>query len=186
VKKNTKKTVKKNTGTDENVSGIGAPNALDKDEPVCRDKECSPLSVEQQEQLLLMLQRGASPSVACHQSGVSPAAFLKSFSDDEHVREEYRSVLVLLSQNVLAALYREALEGSVSAQSFWLKSCPPPGWMMESRESENRSYLLDEAMNELTDDELLDLARAMELDVPPATETKVPAASGAEVSQGVS
>ena len=75
----------------------------------------------------------------------------------------------LLSQNVLMAFYRQAMEGNVSAQTNWLKAMPPPGWDGVPAIEHVPLFTFDETLDELTDDELLNLARAMEIEVPTAT-----------------
>lgn len=151
----------------------GSETRVIEGEPVNEMRRGELFSVTQQEQLLQVLQHGASPSMACQQLGLSVASFFKTFSEDDHFRDQYYAVLTLLSQNILMAMYRQAMEGNTSAQSLWLKSCPPPGWTTETRQTENHSFLLDETINELTDDEFLDLARAMELNVPTSVEAKI-------------
>ncbi|VAX41666.1 hypothetical protein MNBD_PLANCTO02-3034 [hydrothermal vent metagenome] len=71
----------------------------------------------------------------------------------------------VLSQNVAAALYREAMEGNVSAQVFWLKTLPPPGWQRSTEDPIPRTF--DETLEQLTDEELFELARSMGVHQPP-------------------
>src|SRR5690606_12250978 len=86
------------------------------------------LSPEQQELFIQLLLRGASPYAACQQLNVPIRALFRSQTEDVEFQERIEQTRVLLSQNVAAALYRSALEGNVTAQTFWLKACPPPGW----------------------------------------------------------
>ncbi|MCH7987751.1 MAG: hypothetical protein IID46_01230 [Planctomycetes bacterium] len=90
--------------------------------------------------------------------------------EDEEFRARWEEVNVTLSQNIQAALYRSAMEGNVSAQTYWLKSNPPPGWSPDSLEPLES---IDEFFDELSNDELLDLARAMEINLPPEIEAKI-------------
>ena len=53
---------------------------------------------------------------------------LNQITTDESFRNRIDQIHNVLSQNVAAALYRSAMEGSVSAQTFFLKNCPPPEW----------------------------------------------------------
>ncbi|MFG0295991.1 MAG: hypothetical protein ACF8PG_08810 [Maioricimonas sp. JB045] len=107
--------------------------------------------------------RGASPAAACLQLGLPVGNVLRTMEQQPEFRERQRQVRELLSQNVAAALYRAAMEGSVSAQSFYLKNQPPPEWPQ-----------LDEADSDIDDrmsnDELLDRCRAAGLAVPPEVE----------------
>ena len=126
----------------------------------------STLTPAQQELVLQLLSRGASPAIACAQIGARPAAFFRTRSQDERFRAKLRDVQALLSQNVAAALYKAAIEGSVSAQSLWLKCCPPPDWQPEPAAMTGPATF-DEAFDQLTDADLIELARAMDVDLPP-------------------
>ena len=99
--------------------------------------------------------------------------------EDKEFRARWEEVNVTLSQNIQAALYRSAMEGNVSAQTYWLKSNPPPGWSPDSMEPLES---IDEFFDELSDDELLDLARAMEINLPPEIEAKIAQAGDESVS----
>jgi hypothetical protein len=123
------------------------------------------LTADQQELVLQLLARGASPAIACAQVGVRPALFFRARADDPVFRAKLRDVQALLGQNVAAALYKAAIEGSVSAQSLWLKCCPPPDWLPESTD-ETRPATFDEAFDQLSDADLIELARAMDVDLP--------------------
>jgi len=103
----------------------------------------------QQQAYLNLLSRGASPAAACGQLGLSLVTVADVIDRDESFRTLLARVNELLSQNVAAALYRSAMEGSVSAQTFYLKNRPPPEW------PEQADHPLSQPMNELTDDELI-------------------------------
>src|SRR5690606_9307466 len=90
---------------------------------------------------------------------------LATIEQDEAFRERLDQVNVLLSQNVAAALYRSAMEGSVSAQTFFLKNQPPPNWQ-QSQSTE----ATDDPFNRMSDEELLDFCRASGIDWPTETE----------------
>jgi hypothetical protein len=129
-----------------------------------------PLTQEQQEIYLQLLSRGASPAAACLQSGLSLPDVAASIEHDEAFRHLLSRVNELLSQNVAAALYRSAMEGSVSAQTFFLKNMPPPEWPTPDTEDQPRNLV------ELTDEELITqfrkeapalLARLASGDTPP-------------------
>ncbi|QDU78617.1 hypothetical protein Pla110_03210 [Polystyrenella longa] len=107
---------------------------------------------------------------ACQQMGQTTGSFLRTFTEKESFRDEYYAVMTLLSQNVLMALYRQAMEGSVSAQTNWLKAMPPPGWDGVPAIEHVPLFSFDETLDDLSDDELLNLARAMEIEVPTAIE----------------
>lgn len=86
------------------------------------------LTPEEQDEYLHLLSRGASPAAACLQLNLSVLGVLNQITTDESFRNRIDQIHNVLSQNVAAALYRSAMEGSVSAQTFFLKNCPPPEW----------------------------------------------------------
>ncbi|MCA9053516.1 MAG: hypothetical protein KDA75_06750 [Planctomycetaceae bacterium] len=112
--------------------------------------------------LLALLHRGASPALACTQLGLSVDRFL-AWLEDASFRQRIAQSQGVLSQNVAAALYRSALEGSVAAQTFYLKHLPPPEWPQPERETP----AADDFLNRLTDEELLQRFRARCLDESP-------------------
>lgn len=105
--------------------------------------------------------RGASPAVACQQLGVEYAAFARTLAADAEFREQMRQVEDRLAENVAAALYRSAMEGSVTAQKFWLQAQPPAEWLRRQA-ADADTHLLDD----LSDAELLELALALGLEIP--------------------
>lgn len=127
------------------------------------------LSSEQQLLVLQLLLRGASPSGACQQIGIPGIAFARTLQVDARFRIHVEEATVTQSYNVSAALYRAAMEGNVSAQVHWLKNCPPPGWQDDSRAAA-QPITFDQFFDELSDDELIQLARAMGVDLPPEAE----------------
>jgi len=102
--------------------------------------------------------RGASPAGICQQLGLSVLSYLQTRNDSEEFRDREAQTQLLLSQNIAAALYRQAMEGSTSAQTFWLKTLPPPGW----QDTANSTDSLDQ----LTDEELLNLAATQGITFP--------------------
>ncbi|MCA9076061.1 MAG: hypothetical protein KDA93_13620 [Planctomycetaceae bacterium] len=131
------------------------------------------LTAAQKELYLHALTLGASPTGACGKVGIAAVDVLRTIEHDEQFREQVDRANVMLSQNVAAALYRSAMEGSVSAQTFFLKNKPPPCWQAEDEAELTREYL-----EELSDEEFVDLCRASGLEPP------VDAAPGAD-SQAV-
>lgn len=81
-----------------------------------------------QDEYLHLLARGASPAAACLQLNLPVTLVLNHINTDAGFRDRLDQIHDVLSQNVAAALYRSAMEGSVSAQTFFLKNCPPPEW----------------------------------------------------------
>ncbi len=123
------------------------------------------LSPEIQDELCSMLQRGASPFGACQQLGISLSAVKETYLADKNFSKQIDQVPNVLSQNVAAALYRQAMEGNVSAQIYWLKTLPPPGWSQATTSPIPLTF--DETLDQLSDEELIELARAMGVDLSP-------------------
>jgi len=153
------------TGTEEEA---GTPQRDQQESSQKKSITC--LTPELEQFFLELLSRGASPAAACRELGVSVSIMQQALVEDAEFRARWEEVNVTLSQNVQAALYRSAMEGNVSAQTYWLKSNPPPGWSPDSMEPLES---IDEFFDELSDDELLDLARAMEINLPPEIEAKI-------------
>ena len=143
------------------------------------EKSITCLTSKLEQSFLELLSRGASPAAACRELGVSVSMIQQALVEDKEFRARWEEVNVTLSQNIQAALYRSAMEGNVSAQTYWLKSNPPPGWSPDSMEPLES---IDEFFDELSDDELLDLARAMEINLPPEIEAKIAQAGDESVS----
>ena len=114
-------------------------------------KSTSPalLSEERQFGYITLLSKGASPAGACAQLDILLANVIWTIEHDQHFAAMVEQVQELLSQNVAAALYRSAMEGSSSAQQFYLKNRPPAQWSPPV-ESE------DPALNDMNYDELID------------------------------
>lgn len=81
-----------------------------------------------QDEYLHLLSRGASPAAACLQLNLPVTVVPNHINTNANFRDRLDQIHDVLSQNVAAALYRSAMEGSVSAQTFFLKNCPPPEW----------------------------------------------------------
>lgn len=113
------------------------------------------LTPAEQESYLQLLARGASPAAACIQLGLPLIAVARTIERDDGFQSLLDRLNELLSQNVAAALYRSAMEGSVSAQQFYLKNRPPPEWPQLTPDS-------SPAVDELTDDELVAQVRENE------------------------
>jgi hypothetical protein len=112
------------------------------------------LSAIQQQRYLHLLTRGASPLAACVQLGISVLDVEQTVQHCAIFQQRVRQAHVLLSQNVAAALYRSAMEGSVPAQTLYLKNQPPPDWQTAASDESN-----DNPYNKMTHDELIALAR---------------------------
>jgi hypothetical protein len=132
--------------------------------------------------VLALLLRGASPAGACQQLGLGVEALGQTVEQDEAFRRRAGEVAGVLSGNVMAVLYRGAMEGSVSAQQAWLKLFPPPPWQRGPRDDEANApapATFDETFQKLSDVELIELARAMGVELPGEPEADVDAAAEA-------
>ena len=76
---------------------------------------------------ITLLARGASPAVACSQLDILLEDVIWTMEHEPAFQSMVIRVQEMLSQNVAAALYRSAMEGSVSAQQNYLKAYPPSG-----------------------------------------------------------
>ncbi|MCA9072329.1 MAG: hypothetical protein KDA84_25565 [Planctomycetaceae bacterium] len=157
--------------TKKRAEGRQPPGLLDEENATENIEELVPLNRTQQSAVLELLYRGASPAGACGQVGVSVEAFLKTATDDEEFRARVRETTGVLSGNVMAVLYRTAMEGNVSAQQAWLKLFPPPSFAEPIAETEPMTF--DELLGDLTDAELVELAQAVGIDLPHEAETNL-------------
>lgn len=113
-----------------------------------------PLESETQYAYMTLLSRGASPAAACTQLGIYLADVIWTLEHDSDFASMVERVQELLSQNVAAALYRSAMEGSVSAQQNYLKSYPLSG------NSATDNSTVDDPLMEMTEEELIDYLKA--------------------------
>lgn len=136
------------------------------------------LKPEEQTELLALLERGVSRSAACRKLGVSYDSYQRTCEEDPEFAREVGTALLGIDQNVEMALYKSAMEGSVTAQTFWLKSRRPEGWQppREPRQdNRTRSHtspetpqpVSDEELENLSDRELIERARAEGVELPP-------------------
>ncbi len=133
--------------------------------------------VEQRAYLQLLL-RGASPAVICAQIGVPYSAVLTTLRECAEFQSDHDDAQSLLTYNVEAALYAQAMKGSVPAMTLWLRNRPPNSWRGEAVPED----AVDE-LERLSDGELLELARAEGVAVPAAFAAGVEA-EGGEVFSG--
>ncbi len=116
--------------------------------------------------------------------GVSLETFLQTIEDDSEFRRKVRDIAGVLSGNVMAVLYRGAMEGNVSAQQAWLKLFPPPSFADPAVETEPMTF--DELLGDLTDAELIELARAVGVDLPHEVEANLDAANLSYITEQIS
>lgn len=132
--------------------------------------------------LLALLQRGASPAGACAQLGLPLALYLRTYESDPEFRSASDAIPPILHRNVAAALYRAALEGNVSAQTAWLRMWRPAGWDAPAANAgpDPRGPAL---LDDLSDDELRQLARVLDVPLPAEPPSEAPDPCGAPESR---
>ena len=164
--------------------GRKPPGHVDEENAFEPTEEFTPLNSTQQTAVLELLYRGASPAAACGQVGVSVEAFLQTVNEEAGFRTRVREITGVLSGNVMAVLYRTAMEGNVSAQQAWLKLFPPPTFAEPAAETEPATF--DELLGDLTDAELVELARAVGVDLPHEVEANLDAESLSYIAEQIS
>ena len=132
------------------------------------------LSPDEQEQVWSWLVKGASPQVACQQLRLSLPAFWRTLKGDVQFATALQQLFDTLSHNVLAALYRAAMEGNVTAQQFWLRHRPAREWLAPATPE------TADDLESLADAELLQQAFAAGAAIPPAVADCLSATSGPE------
>ena len=90
---------------------------------------------EIQAQVLDVLLRGGSVSVAAGQAEVSIHEVYGWLENDDEFAKQYRNVQRAWDQNVIAKLYQEAMQGNVSAMSLWVKERQPVDWKGRDEEA---------------------------------------------------
>ncbi len=113
--------------------------------------------MEEQQEILDLVLRGASPAAACLRLNVSFDRLYRTLEADPEFRRRWDELLEMLSQNVAAALYQTALKGNVTAQTFFLRSLPPRDWTAVSSAASP-----DDDLSQLSDEELERRIRALE------------------------
>lgn len=95
-----------------------------------------------------LLGRGAPPALIAQQLHLSVLQIADALRSNTDFAERWRATQDLLSQNVVSALYRAAMDGNVSAQTFYLKSRPPPDW-------QTAAHPLSQSPDEMMNDDFL-------------------------------
>ncbi len=98
------------------------------------------LSLEQQREVLFALLRGGSPQAACQKLGADPRAFCRARERDAAFREGLQQVRELMTLNVVATVYRAAMEGTPAAQALWLRTFAPPEWAEPASKTPDTSF----------------------------------------------
>ena len=115
------------------------------------------LTPAQQNELIELLQRGASPAGACQQIGINISTFTETLQRDVQFRERLTNVKTILTQNVETALYQAAMKGNVAAQKYWLELYPPA-----NRQPSQKKLT---RLEKMTTEEILQLAQQLGIEI---------------------
>lgn len=137
-----------------------------------KEREATPrtkerlMTYEERDEYLEMLSRGASPLGICREMELSPGSVARTLAEGKGFREQCDQMARFLDQNVETAVYLAAMKGNVSAQTLWLRHRPAPGW--GGLAAEGGAGVGDDAdlWERLTDEELVERARAAGLAIP--------------------
>lgn len=108
-----------------------------------------------------MLALGGSPAAVTQKLGVNPKEVASALGTDADFAAEAAAVRRALDENVAAALYRSAMEGSVTAQTAYLKQRSAAAG--EDDDASRDPLLAD--LERLSDEELIALAAAFGIDL---------------------
>ncbi|MFW6125357.1 MAG: hypothetical protein ACOC46_04345 [Pirellulales bacterium] len=144
------------------------------------------LDPDEQERFLELLSRGAGRVFICRKMRISYDSYLRTVEQEPEFREAVRRTLEGIDQNVETALYRSAMEGNVTAQTFWLRYRRPAGWQdpdpkaAKSAAQRGAATPSDEDdLESLSDRELLERARAEGIDLAPEIVRRLEQGAGA-------
>jgi len=87
-----------------------------------------PFTPTEQRAVLVLLVRGASPLSACQQLQIDIDRFWTTYRTDRGFSNSLDQMYETLTLNVVAVLYRAAMEGNVVAQRLWLQHRSPLAW----------------------------------------------------------
>jgi hypothetical protein len=99
-----------------------------------------PLSAAEQGELIDLLLRGASPLIACRAMDVAVERYWLTLRKQPRFRTAVGTVYDTLGRNVVAALYKAAMEGNVAAQRFWLLQRRADEWSPPPDDLEDASF----------------------------------------------
>lgn len=134
--------------------------------------DAPPLTPARQAELLERLLTGCSAAVACRLMGLSISSFNRTLAEDAVFADRVRQARAALRENVLAILYRSAVEGSITAQRLYLQHQSPDHSVDQSPAAVN----IDEG---LSPHELAAAYRAAGRDLPPELAALVGCPAGA-------
>lgn len=140
-----------------NPSGTSSTTAADSPlvprQPTPRSSRL--LTPEERQALGQLLLRGASPALACLELDLELEDFWHTVRHDPVFAQTVRQLYDTLSHNVVAALYKKALQGDTAAQRQWLQQCTATLWQPPAKSGSSADDL-----TQLSDAELLQRLRA--------------------------
>jgi hypothetical protein len=96
-----------------------------------------------------LLLRGAAPTVVCRELGLSVKALWHTLLNDAGFGSAVQQMYDTQSHNVVAALYKLAIDGNFSAQRFWLECRPAELWSRNvNPQADAHAHLSDEELAE--------------------------------------
>lgn len=129
------------------------------------------LTPAQQAELLERMLNGCAATAACRQMELTISALNRTLAEDAAFADRVRQARDALRDIVLAALFRQAVKGSVTAQKLYLQQSPD--------RSQDQSPDASNAEEGLSPHELAEAYRAAGRDLPPELEALVGGPAGA-------
>lgn len=123
------------------------------------------LNAAEQQAVLDLLAKGWGRVLACRKISVSHQTLLRTLDECDAFRRQVMTTEQGLDENVQMALYKSALEGSVTAQTLWLKNRRDGAADSPSAPSELAPG--DATLENLTDEQLIERAQAVGIELPP-------------------
>ena len=119
-----------------------------------------PLGKSEQTEYVRLITRGASPAAACRSLRISLTSVLLTREQDKSFRAQIELAESALRDNVLAAVYRSAMEGKVTAQTFYLR------FLASSVDAEaGGESIPNPDYDDMTDEELWERIQALSSDL---------------------
>lgn len=151
----TSSTIGKRAKREERPAVIANEVTSDSSEVTETSTEAILLTKSEQRELLQFIQAGASPLAACNKLGVLLESYDLTRERDARFRLRLQRLHVALDENVDAAIYRDAIKGSASAQSNWKKQ------QIDSPGGEAEQTAREKELAELSTEDLLAYQRRL-------------------------
>lgn len=121
------------------------------------------LTSTEREAVLALLFEGWGKGRACHKLGFSHHSLLRTAEEVPEFAAQVMQACEHRNEAVEMALFKAALEGKVTAQKFWLER------QDQQQPAGKNAHVLSEEddLSTLSDEELIERARAVGIDLPP-------------------